>query len=135
MALSFGADDYITKPFNIKIVLKKIQVVLDRGNQNRENRLRMKDLMIDFDNRVLKKRDTIIYLTPTEFDLLNIFAKNKNTVLTRDALLEKLWDSKNNFVDEHTLTLNISRLRSKLDDENNKYIKTIYGVGYKFSEE
>ena len=135
MALSFGADDYITKPFNIKIVLKKIQVVLDRGNQNRENRLRMKDLMIDFDNRVIKKRDTIIYLTPTEFDLLNIFAKNKNTVLTRDALLEKLWDSKNNFVDEHTLTLNISRLRSKLDDENNKYIKTIYGVGYKFSEE
>ena len=109
--------------------------LLDRGNQNRENRLRMKDLMIDFDNRVLKKRDTIIYLTPTEFDLLNIFVKHKNTVLTRDVLLEKLWDSKNNFVDEHTLTLNISRLRSKLDDENNKYIKTIYGVGYKFSEE
>ena len=135
MALSFGADDYITKPFNIKIVLKKIQVVLDRGNQNRENRLRMKDLMIDFDNRVLKKRDTIIYLTPTEFDLLNIFVKHKNTVLTRDVLLEKLWDSKNNFVDEHTLTLNISRLRSKLDDENSRYIKTIYGVGYKFSEE
>lgn len=135
MALNFGADDYITKPFNIKIVLKKIQVVLDRGNQNQENRLRMKDLMIDFDNRVLKKRDTIIYLTPTEFDLLNVFVKNKNMVLTRDVLLEKLWDNKNNFVDEHTLTLNISRLRSKLDDENNKYIKTIYGVGYKFSEE
>ena len=130
-----GAADYITKPFNIKIVLKKIQVVLDRGSQNQENRLRIKDLMIDFDNRVLKKRDTIIYLTPTEFDLLNIFVKHKNTVLTRDVLLEKLWDSKNNFVDEHTLTLNISRLRSKLDDENNKYIKTIYGVGYKFSEE
>ena len=135
MALNFGADDYITKPFNIKIVLKKIQVVLDRGSQNQENRLRIKDLMIDFDNRVLKKRDTIIYLTPTEFDLLNIFVKHKNTVLTRDVLLEKLWDNKNNFVDEHTLTLNISRLRSKLDDENNKYIKTIYGVGYKFSEE
>ena len=135
MALNFGADDYITKPFNIKIVLKKIQVILDRNNKNQENRLKIKDLIINVDNRVLKKNDTIVYLTPTEFDLLNIFAKNKNTVLTRDALLEKLWDSKNNFVDEHTLTLNISRLRSKLDDENNKYIKTIYGVGYKFSEE
>ena len=135
MALIFGADEYITKPFNIKIVLKKMQVILDRNNKNQENRLKIKDLIIDFDNRVLKKRDTIVYLTPTEFDLLNIFAKNKNTVLTRDALLEKLWDNKNNFVDEHTLTLNISRLRSKLDDENNKYIKTIYGVGYKFSEE
>ncbi len=135
MALNFGADDYITKPFNIKIVLKKIQVILDRNNKNQENRLKIKDLIIDFDNRVLKKSDTIVYLTPTEFDLLNVFVKNKNMVLTRDVLLEKLWDNKNNFVDEHTLTLNISRLRSKLDDENNKYIKTIYGVGYKFSEE
>lgn len=135
MALNFGADDYITKPFNIKIVLKKIQVILDRNNKNQENRLKIKDLIIDFDNRVLKKSDTIVYLTPTEFDLLNVFVKNKNMVITRDVLLEKLWDNKNNFVDEHTLTLNISRLRSKLDDENNKYIKTIYGVGYKFSEE
>ena len=135
MAFNFGADDYITKPFNIKIVLKKIQVILDRNNKNQENRLKIKDLIIDFDNRVLKKSDTIVYLTPTEFDLLNVFVKNKNMVITRDVLLEKLWDNKNNFVDEHTLTLNISRLRSKLDDENNKYIKTIYGVGYKFSEE
>lgn len=133
--MKFGADDYITKPFNIKIVLKRIQVVLNRSNQNKENILKIKDLIIDFDNRVLKKNNNIIYLTPTEFDLLNVFIKNKNTILTRDILLEKLWDSKENFVDEHTLTLNISRLRSKLDDENNKYIKTIYGVGYKFSEE
>ncbi len=133
--MKFGADDYITKPFNIKIVLKRIQVVLNRSNQNKENILKIKDLIIDFDNRVLKKNNNIIYLTPTEFDLLNVFIKNKNTILTRDILLEKLWDSKENFVDEHTLTLNISRLRSKLDDENSRYIKTIYGVGYKFSEE
>ena len=133
--MKLGADDYITKPFNIKIVLKRIQVVLNRSNQNKENILKIKDLIIDFDNRVLKKNNNIIYLTPTEFDLLNVFIKNKNTILTRDILLEKLWDSKENFVDEHTLTLNISRLRSKLDDENSRYIKTIYGVGYKFSEE
>ena len=61
--------------------------------------------------------------------------KNKSIVLTRQILLEKLWDSKENFVDEHTLTLNISRLRSKLDKENDKYIETIYGVGYKLAEE
>ncbi len=92
-------------------------------------------MLIDFDNRALKKDNNIIYLTPTEFDFINIFVKNKNTILTREVLLQKLWDSKKNFVDEHTLTLNISRLRSKLDDENDKYIKTIYGVGYKFLEE
>lgn len=130
--LKFGADDYITKPFNIKIVLKRIDVILNRGNRNQDNTFKIKDLIIDFDNRMIKKNNNIIYLTPTEFDLLNIFVKNKNMILTREILLEKLWDNKENFVDEHTLTLNISRLRSKLDDENDKYIKTIYGVGYKF---
>ncbi len=135
MDLIFGADDYITKPFNIKIVIKKIEAFLNRENHCQENIIKIKDLNIDFDNRILKKNDEIIYLTPTEFDLLNVFIKNRNMVLTREILLEKLWDSKENFVDEHTLTLNISRLRSKLEDENNKYIKTIYGIGYKFLEE
>ena len=127
-----GAEDYITKPFNIKIVLKKIEVILKRSQLQKEERLKIKDLEIDFENRILKKNGYIIDLTPTEFDLLNIFLKNKNTLLTRQILLEKLWDSKENFVDEHTLTLNISRLRSKLEDEKNQYIKTVYGVGYKF---
>ncbi len=133
--MKFGADDYITKPFNIKIVLKRIGVILNRGNRNQENTFKIRDLIIDFDNRMIKKNNNIIYLTPTEFDLLNIFIKNKNMILTREILLEKLWDNKENFVDEHTLTLNISRLRSKLDDKNDKYIKTIYGIGYKFLEE
>lgn len=133
--MKFGADDYITKPFNIKIVLKRIGVILNRDNRNQENTFKIRDLIIDFDNRMIKKNNNIIYLTPTEFDLLNIFIKNKNMILTREILLEKLWDNKENFVDEHTLTLNISRLRSKLDDKNDKYIKTIYGIGYKFLEE
>ena len=133
--MKFGADDYITKPFNIKIVLKRIGVILNRGNRNQENTFKIRDLIIDFDNRMIKENNNIIYLTPTEFDLLNIFIKNKNMILTREILLEKLWDNKENFVDEHTLTLNISRLRSKLDDKNDKYIKTIYGIGYKFLEE
>lgn len=134
MVLIFGADDYITKPFNINIVIKKIEIVVNRGNQRKENIVKIGDLNIDFDNRILKKNNEIIYLTPTEFDLLKVFIKNKNIVLTREILLEKLWDSKENFVEEHTLTLNISRLRAKLDDENNRYIKTIYGIGYKFSD-
>lgn len=135
MVLIFGADDYITKPFNINIVIKKIEIVVNRGNQRKENIVKIGDLNIDFDNRILKKNNEIIYLTPTEFDLLKVFIKNKNIVLTREILLEKLWDSKENFVEQHTLTLNISRLRAMLDDENNRYIKTIYGIGYKFSEE
>lgn len=132
--LELGADDYITKPFNIKILLKKIELVLSR-NKVQEDLFKMKDLVINFEDRTVKKNGEVIYLTPTEFDLLKVFVKNKSIVLTRQLLLEKLWDSKENFVDEHTLTLNISRLRSKLDEENDKYIKTIYGVGYKLAEE
>lgn len=132
--LELGADDYITKPFNVKILLKKIELILNRNNVKKDL-FTIKDLSINFEDRTVKKSGEIIYLTPTEFDLLQVFVKNKSIVLTRQILLEKLWDSKENFVDEHTLTLNISRLRSKLDKENDKYIKTIYGVGYKLSEE
>ncbi len=132
--LELGADDYITKPFNIKILLKKIDLILNR-NQVKKDVFTIKDLIINFEDRTVKKSGETIYLTPTEFDLLQVFVKNKSIVLTRQILLEKLWDSKENFVDEHTLTLNISRLRSKLDKENDKYIETIYGVGYKLAEE
>ncbi len=132
--LELGADDYITKPFNVKILLKKIELILNRNNVKKDL-FTIKDLSINFEDRTVKKSGEIIYLTPTEFDLLQVFVKNKSIVLTRQILLEKLWDSKENFVDEHTLTLNISRLRSKLDKENDKYIETIYGVGYKLAEE
>ncbi len=132
--LELGADDYITKPFNVKILLKKIELILNRNNVKKDL-FNIKDLSINFEDRTVKKSGEIIYLTPTEFDLLQVFVKNKSIVLTRQILLEKLWDSKENFVDEHTLTLNISRLRSKLDKENDKYIETIYGVGYKLAEE
>ncbi|MCX4303239.1 MAG: response regulator transcription factor [Clostridia bacterium] len=132
--LELGADDYITKPFNIKILLKKIELILNR-NSSEISEFSIKDLVINFEARTVKKAGRIIYLTPTEFDLLQVFVKNKSMVLTRQILLEKLWDCKENFVDEHTLTLNISRLRSKLDRENDKYIKTIYGIGYKLVEE
>lgn len=132
--LELGADDYITKPFNIKILLKKIELILNR-NSSEISEFSIKDLVINFEARTVKKAGRIIYLTPTEFDLLQVFVKNKSMVLTRQILLEKLWDCKENLVDEHTLTLNISRLRSKLDRENDKYIKTIYGIGYKLVEE
>ena len=68
--------------------------------------------------------------TPTEYKLLQIFILNSGSVLTRRILLEKLWDNENNFVDEHTLTVNINRIRSKIEADNRKYIKTVYGIGY-----
>lgn len=128
-----GADDYITKPFNIKVVMQRIQAVLRRvSGVSHDTVLNCGNLMINFETHTVKKNGTPLSLTPTEFKLLYIFVKNPGTALTRSLLLEKLWDSEGNFVDEHTLTINISRLRSKLSDETYHYIKTIYGMGYQW---
>ena len=81
---------------------------------------------------MVKKSGEIIHLTPTEYKLLYTFVKNPNIALTRSLLLEKLWDNEGNFVDEHTLTINISRLKSKISDDQYTYIKTIYGMGYQW---
>lgn len=128
-----GADDYITKPFSIKIVMEKIQAVLRRCGGQKETALySCGNLTIDFDNRIVRKNGEILSLTPTEFDLLQFFCKNRRRILTKELLLENIWDSKGNFVNEHTLSLNISRLRNKISDNKFGYIKTIYGMGYKW---
>lgn len=128
-----GADDYITKPFRIKIVMEKIQAVLRRcGGQKETILYSCGNLTINFENRMVRKNGEILSLTPTEFDLLYFFCKNRRQILTKELLLENIWDSKGNFVNEHTLSLNISRLRNKISDSRFGYIKTIYGMGYKW---
>ena len=76
-----------------------------------------------------------ISLTPLELRMLKIFVSSKNQVLTRTILMDKLWDSSGNYVDEHALTTNIGRLRSKIENETHKYIKTVYGMGYMWTGE
>lgn len=130
-----GADDYITKPFNIKIVIKRINAVFRRSEASRKELFVCGNLEIDFEKRTASKNGEPLILTPTEFKLLQLFCKNPGKVLTRKILLESLWDNEGNFVDEHTLTINVSRLRSKISDESSDYIKTIYGMGYEWSGE
>ncbi|WP_195270695.1 response regulator transcription factor [Eubacterium sp. 1001713B170207_170306_E7] len=130
-----GADDYITKPFNIKIVIKRINAVFRRSGDSRKERFICGNLEIDFDRRTACKNGEPLILTPTEFKLLQLFCENPGKVLTRKMLLESLWDNEGNFVDEHTLTINVSRLRSKISDDAFAYIKTIYGMGYEWMGE
>jgi len=80
----------------------------------------------------LRKDDTIINLTATEFKLLELLVKNKGQVLTRNTLFQKLWDNDGNFVDENTLSVNIRRLRKKIesDSKNPQYIITVFSIGY-----
>lgn len=129
-----GADDYITKPFSIRIVMEKIAAVLRRcGSGQKENETCVcGNLVIDFNDRLVRKNGEILALTPTEFDLLQFFCLNNKQILTKEILLEKIWDNKGNYVNEHALTLNVSRLRNKIADDQFSYIKTIYGMGYKW---
>lgn len=126
-----GADDYITKPFSINIFRKKVAAILKRcEKQPNENIYICGELIIDFHKLTASIKDEPVIFTPTEYKMLKIFTSNPGTLLTRQILLEKLYDVDANFVDEHALTVNINRLRSKIESEERKYIKTVYGMGY-----
>lgn len=126
-----GADDYITKPFSNIILRKRVQAVLKRFTSSIQDDKYVDDyLYIDFNNYICKKQNQPLSLTPTEFKLLKLLIINSGNVVTRQMILEKLWDNRGNFVDEHALTVNVNRVRSKLESQKHKYIKTIYGLGY-----
>ena len=127
---NLGAEDYVTKPFNIEILHKKINVILKRNTKNTF----YKDDHLFFDKNtsklVINNEET--KLTPLEFKLLSLFLENQNQILLKETIIEKIWDSNENYVDEHTLLVNISRLRNKIEDDKHHYIKTVYGLGYRW---
>ncbi len=129
-----GGDDYITKPFSLPVLRKRIAAVLKRSRASGDV---YADgfLTVDFTGFTASAGTKSIAFTPTEYRLLKIFTDSKGSVLTRGMLLEKLWDNKENYVDEHTLTVNINRIRRKIEDADHKYIKTIYGIGYVWNGE
>ena len=127
-----GCDDYISKPFSIELLKQRLLAVLRRVAPIDENIYKYNNIKIDFNKMELNKDDTIINLTATEFKLLELLVKNKGQVLTRNTLLQKLWDNDGNFVDENTLSVNIRRLRKKIesDSKNPQYIITVFSIGY-----
>ena len=127
-----GAEDYITKPFSMKILLKKIEIILKRTGQN--GRMVFEDgyLYIDLEHTRVSVNGQECVVTPTEFRLLRQFLLNRGQLLTYDLLLERLWDCGGQFVDKHALAVNVNRLRGKIEDENHKYISNVYGMGYQW---
>lgn len=126
-----GADDYITKPFSMVLLHKRIRAVLKRAGGNQEQKVYSDGyLTADFDTANVSLDGKALPLTPTEYKLMKLFIDHRGTVLTRQMILERLWDVNGNFVDEHALTVNIGRLRGKIEKDGHKYIKTIYGMGY-----
>lgn len=127
---NLGAEDYVTKPFNIEILHKKINVILKKNTKNTF----YKDDHLFFDKNTSKLviDNKEIKLTPLEFKLLSLFLENQNQIILKETIIEKIWDSNENYVDEHTLLVNISRLRNKIEDDKHHYIKTVYGLGYRW---
>lgn len=127
-----GAEDYVTKPFSMKILLRKIALILKRNLP--EDTIAFDDgyLKIDLERAQVMAGGAECTVTPTEFRLLKQFVRNKGQLLTYEVLLERLWDSGGQFVDKHTLAVNINRLRSKIEDGQHKYISNIYGMGYQW---
>lgn len=130
-----GCDDYISKPFSVELLKYKVNAILNRRTINK-NILEYKDLKINFDKKVVLINDKEVNLTATEYKLLELLVKNKGKVVTKEMLLQKLWDNDGNFVDENTLSVNIRRVRKKIEEDtkNPQYIETVFGIGYTFGE-
>lgn len=129
-----GAVDYITKPFSIGALQRKIRAMFAMLEHHKPARDLYDDgrLFLDFLEQTATLNGKPFTLSPMEYKMLFLFCKNPRQVLTRQRLLERLWDVDEKFVDEHTLTTSISRIRGKIEAEGDTYIKTIYGIGYQW---
>lgn len=133
MGLELGGDDYITKPFRLKELLARIKTVLRRYNkETADGILKINDIKINMNEAKVYKDSQEIILTAMEYRLLLIFINNRGAVLTRQRLLEDIWDVAGDFVNDNTLTVYIKRLRDKIEDNpaEPKIIKTVRGLGY-----
>ena len=128
--LNIGAEDYITKPFSTKELMARVNRILLRTKK--KSIIKIKDISFDMDKLVLMKDTTPIELTALELKLVNLLFNNLNKVVSRNVILDKIWDWTGNFVDDHTVTVYFKRIREKIGTD---IITTIKGMGYRIDEE
>ncbi|MFM9835674.1 MAG: response regulator transcription factor [Methylophilaceae bacterium] len=143
LGLEMGADDYMVKPFSIveltarvKAIFRRMESLSEKEATNAQKIIQVKTLMIDPQRRKVVLGEKELDLTSTEFDLLLFFARNSGLVFTRSQLLDQVWGYSHSGY-EHTVNSHINRLRAKIEvNQNNpEFIQTVWGVGYKFTEE
>ena len=126
-----GCDDYISKPVKIKELICRIKSLLKRTLKLQHGRLSYRDIILDLNTRQCYIDESCVDLTKLEFDLLSFFIKNRNSILERDYILEKVWNDTE--TKKRTVNVRINRLIKKIDPDNTKnYFTAIRGIGYKF---
>jgi DNA-binding response OmpR family regulator len=128
--LDLGAEDYITKPFSTKELLARINKILLRNKK--KTIITINNLKYDIDSMKLLKDDKEVELSPLELKIVNLLFLNKGSVVTRDNLLDKVFEWTGNYIDDHTVTVYLKRIREKLGETS---IKTVKGIGYRLNEE
>ncbi len=138
LGLEVGADDYLSKPFNIRELQARIKAVLRRSSYDQgeaKNHYHIRDLNLDVDSREVRKNGEVLSLTAKEFDLLKLLMEHHDKVLSRNFLLDKIWGYEY-FGESRTVDVHIRHLRMKIGEEEEKpYILTKRGIGYKFLSE
>ncbi len=132
LSLNYGADQYVVKPFNIQILLAKINALLKRSQNTDtyQNLLDCRDFILNVSKSQLEKNGQIMELTKNELKILHYLVSKRGQIVSREEIIEYLWDSQS-FIDDNTLTVNVNRLRNKLEELNlQEIIETKRGQGY-----
>lgn len=132
LSINYGADHYITKPFNLQILLAKITSLLRRSNKmiNQQEKIDCKEFILNTSKYTIVRDGKEIELTKNEFKILKYLVQNREKIVAREEIMESLWDNES-FIDDNTLTVNITRLRNKLEELNLKeLLETKRGQGY-----
>lgn len=128
--LDLGAEDYITKPFSTKELLARINKILLRNKK--KTIITINNLKYDIESMKLLKDDKEVELSPLELKIVNLLFLNKGSVVSRDNILDKVFEWTGNYIDDHTVTVYLKRIREKLGETS---IKTVKGIGYRLNEE
>ncbi|KEI86709.1 response regulator transcription factor [Clostridium botulinum] len=135
--LDMGADDYITKPFRLRELISRVNAIIRRTSNDCDfNIIQSKDIFFYINEMKIEKHGKEIFLSKTELKLLQYFMKNYQKILSKEQIIESLWNIDGEFINENTIAVNIRRIREKIEEVPSKpeYIQTIRGIGYVWKE-